>query len=106
MNEIPILFYFLLAVEYMSTCVAYFLSAIALTQVGNAPPSSIMTSPSLPSRSLTHRRSSDRSQTSPSNQIPDLVVQIDNLQTRFPNSLEPPTSPALADSPRSLHSSL
>ncbi|KAH8549424.1 hypothetical protein BGW37DRAFT_503092 [Umbelopsis sp. PMI_123] len=56
------------------------------------------------SRSLSPRRSTERR---PSNQPGDLVIQIDNAQQqRFPNSLEIPSSPVFAESPRSLHSSL
>ncbi|CAO3671992.1 unnamed protein product [Umbelopsis ramanniana] len=56
------------------------------------------------SRTLSNRRSSERR---PGNQPGDLVVQIDNAdQQQFPNSLEIPSSPVMAESPRSLRSSM
>lgn len=84
--------------------VTLFFTAIFQTQAGNAS-SSIMTSQPLHSRALSHSRSSEHSQRRPSSQHLDLVVQIGNADSQYPNSLEPPISPILAESPRSFRSS-
>jgi hypothetical protein len=54
-----------------------------------------MASHPLNPRRLSHRRSSERSQAASINPQDDLVVNIDNPERRFPNSLEIPRSPNL-----------